>query len=160
VEPGAGDGYDLDILSVDEFVLEYSNSSQDYSSCRVLPHIPKKERVMGYDYNGRNIYYNTAEIGLEKIGLLQGSLCWEYNSLIVVRDKNSGRIFWAQDSNGAAPFELERFVSPEDTTLIEITSDSLEKFREAIFNCPAPVTRNARETLIAIVESYLHRHAQ
>jgi len=157
VEPGAGDGYELDILSVEEFASKYVNSTQDYSSCRVLPYIPKKARVGGYNYKERNIYYDPEVCGLKRIGLLGGSLCWKYNSLLVVRHTKSGRLFWAQDSNGGMPFELERFVSPDDTSLIEITNDSLGEFRRAVFNCPAPVSRDAREMLIAIVEASLRR---
>lgn len=104
---------------------------------------------MDYDVN---VYYNPDKCGLANIGTLdEDDLSYEYNTLIVVKHLESGRLFWTQDSGCSCPtpFEDERFTSPDDTSLEEITSSSLENFERAVNGFPT--NQEERGKLIDVV---------
>ena len=57
-----------------------------------------------------NVYYDPAASGLVSVDSLDESgLCYEFNTLMVVKHKATGRVFYAHDSGCSCPTPFENF---------------------------------------------------
>ncbi|MES2211643.1 MAG: hypothetical protein V4490_00670 [Pseudomonadota bacterium] len=105
-----------------------------------------------------NIYYNPESCGLNQVGCLdEADLSYEYNTLIVVEEIQSGKMFWAQDSGCPCPtpFEDYRFVSADDNNLSALNKETLDSFINEVKNFPA--TLDERQSLIRKVKYRLSK---
>lgn len=107
-----------------------------------------------------NIYYNPEKLRLEIFDQLNESgLCYEYNTLLIVLHKKSGRLFYETDSGCSCPtpFDNYNFECDENgnitTNLIEITQGSLDHFIQDVENFPVSI--NDRGDCIDRVKKYL-----
>ena len=83
-----------------------------------------------------NIYYSPEDCGLEVVGHLEEeNLHWEFHILGVWKDKESGKLFWTEDSGCScpSPFEREHFNGADDTSL----DSDIPELCDAILNFPA-----------------------
>lgn len=74
------------------------------------------------DYE-HNVYSHPENVGLELIGALdEPDLSYEYNTLIAVNHKESGRVFWASNSGCSCPTPFEDFYfnGPDENNLEEV----------------------------------------
>lgn len=82
----------------------------------------------GYD---RNVYYHPEACGLELVGDLEdANACWEFTTLIVVREIATGDLYAAQDSGCSCPTPFEDVRSFADMAPIK-TVDELKDFVQA-----------------------------
>lgn len=89
---------------------------------------------------GANISYYPESSGLEIVASIdEDGLCYEFNTLIVWRHIQTGRLFWAQDSGCSCPipFEDYYFDSPDTTNLEEINRSQFENFEREVNGFPA-----------------------
>lgn len=54
-----------------------------------------------------NPYYNPEACGLTQIGVADEDLCYEFNTLVVWRDNESGDLYWSSDSGCSCPTPFE-----------------------------------------------------
>jgi hypothetical protein len=107
-----------------------------------------------------NVYYDPKECGLEQVATLdEDGLSYEYNTLLVVRDVATGRVFYAQDSGCSCPtpFEDYHFRGSDDTNLDEVTAGNFEGFQRSVEGFPAP--QDERGILIDKTREALERIA-
>lgn len=108
-----------------------------------------------------NPYYDTNdrpnEVGLVKLGELdEADLCYEYNTLLVVKHEPTGRVFYATDSGCSCPtpFEHYHFSGPDETNLDEIKAgDSFTSFQREVEGFPA--SQEERDELLTSVKAAL-----
>lgn len=89
------------------------------------------------------LYYDencTAACGVTLVELNEPHLDYEYNTLLFVAHAQSGRVFLAADSGCSCPvpFEGDRWVSPDDNTLEEVTASNLPDVLRRMNDFPAP----------------------
>ncbi len=99
-----------------------------------------------------NVYYDPEKLGLEIVATLdEPDLSYEYNTFLVVKDKTTGRLFYAINSGCSCPtpFEDYHFRGADDTDLQEITKQNLEQFEREVMNFP-DVMDERQKMLIAV----------
>lgn len=77
----------------------------------------------------KNPYYNPAECSLELIGVLEDDEPWQFDMVIVVKDKLDGKLYAAHDSGCSCPTPFEGIEELSDMTPIT-TVDDLKRFVE------------------------------
>ena len=83
-------------------------------------------------YGTPDIYYQPEEFGLELIGTYSHpDLSWEFEMVIVLRHKETGDLYWAQDSGCSCPSPFEDFTSFADLGP-PLTLENFEAFEAAI----------------------------
>ena len=90
-----------------------------------------------------NVYYNPESFGLEKLcELNEHGLSYEYNMLVIFKDTNSNRLFYAHDSGCSCPtpFEDYYFNSADSNNLDEITINNIDGVEISITNFPCTIS--------------------
>lgn len=85
----------------------------------------------------KNVYYNPEQLGLEILGTLdEPNLSYEYNTFLVVRHPESGRVFWAQNSGCSCPTPFEDFYfrGPDNTDMDEATVLGFFRFEAEVMS--------------------------
>ena len=103
-----------------------------------------------------NVYYNPEKSGLKIFGSIsEENLCYEFNDLIVLQDKESKKLFWAADSGCSCPtpFETYYFRSAKDNNLQVINKTNYRNFEATVNNFPAAAS--GRNKLLNKVRKYL-----
>jgi hypothetical protein len=103
-----------------------------------------------------NIYYDTEKCGLEIVDTLDESgLCYEFNTLLIVRATDTGRLYYAHSSGCSCPCPFEEFsyASAENNNLNEITKESIESFISDLDRFPVSV--DERREVVRKVEKLL-----
>jgi len=105
-----------------------------------------------YDFN---IYYNPEKCGLETVATLDEDLSYEFNTLLVVKDKYSGKLFFASDAGCSCPtpFEDYYFKGADNNNLEELTKSNLENFERQVQDFP--VDMGERQKMIVAVRALL-----
>ena len=83
-----------------------------------------------------SIYTSPEDANLEIVGYLEEDMDWEFHILAVWKDKESGKLFWGEDTGCSCSiaFEDDHFNDADDTSLY---SDLLE-LGTAILDFPCP----------------------
>lgn len=105
-----------------------------------------------------NIYYNTKECGLKQVDCLdQSDLSYEFNTLLVVEETQSGKMYWAQSSGCSCPtpFEEYSFTSVNEHNLNELNKETLNTFLNEVKNFP--VSMDERQSMIRKVRYRLNK---
>lgn len=77
------------------------------------------------------LYYDPQEWGLEVVGELEFSDgCYQFDTLVVWKDKKNRKVYYAEDSGCSCPVPFEECRSVDDLT--EISSVTLQEFRSHI----------------------------
>jgi len=108
-----------------------------------------------------NVYYEPEHFGLEMVDSLdEAHLSYEYNTLIVLKHKDSGRVFSAQDSGCSCPtpFEGYAFHGPDDTNLSEVTLHNFAGFESEVAQFPA--LQHERDAMLDKVRAALKVRAE
>lgn len=81
-----------------------------------------------------NVYYDPADCGLEIFATLSEDLSYEFNILLVVKDKVSGKLFYAQDAGCSCPtpFEDFHYYNDGDTDMEPLNEHTLEAFKNKV----------------------------
>lgn len=90
-----------------------------------------------------NIYYSPELFGLELIDeLSDGNAGSGFDILVVLRHKDSGRLFWGRDEGCScpSPFENSWFHGPDSTDLREVTRASWEAFEAEVGAFPTEMS--------------------
>lgn len=109
---------------------------------------------MSYNYD-RNIYSNPENCGLKLLGGLYEDLCYEFNDLIVLKHKESGKLFWATDSGCSCPtpFEGYTFNDERDNDLNRLNKSTFPSFKKAVDAFPTGALE--RRNLLNKVKKHL-----
>ncbi len=106
-----------------------------------------------------NVYYDSDKNGLSQFVCLdEDGLSYEYNTLLVLKHEESGRLFFAQDSGCSCPtpFENEYFDGPDKTSMSEIVlGDSFRSFETDVNNFP--VQQSEKDEAIDKVKNWLNK---
>lgn len=105
-----------------------------------------------------NIYYDTEKLGLAQVGCLdEANLSYEFNTLLVIEEIQSGKMFWAHSSGCSCPtpFEEYSFASVNDNNLEALNKETLDTFLNVVKNFPA--TQEERHSLIRKVKYRLNK---
>jgi hypothetical protein len=95
------------------------------------------QSVDDWSWNRNNPYYNPEKCGLELVDVLDvPELSWEYDTIILVKDKESGEYFMAHDSGCSCPTPFEEVRGLGDMTHIR----SVEEFDSFIKSYSHSVT--------------------
>lgn len=103
-----------------------------------------------------NIYYNPEDCGLSIVGVLdEDGLSYEFNTLLVVKETSSKRLFYATSSGCSCPtpFEEYHFSNGDDHDLTEIKGENVEAFVNEVNNFPA--SQDERRQLVTKVRRQL-----
>lgn len=87
-----------------------------------------------------NIYYNPEASGLAIVGRLdEDDLSYEYNTLLILKHAESGKVFHCSDSGCSCPtpFEGYSFKSPEEHNLDALNKENWSSFEAAVNAFPA-----------------------
>lgn len=112
---------------------------------------------MNYD---KNVYYNTENCGLEIFAEISADLSYEFDILLVLKDKQTGKLYFAQDSGCSCPTPFEDYYYKMDgeTNLEVLNKQTLEDFKNAVKNWNTysgyPNVSERRE-FVTKVENYL-----
>ncbi len=78
-----------------------------------------------------NVYYSPEKFGLEILGELKDPEAIDgFNTLIVLRGLETGRLFWATDAGCSCPGPFEDYTSID--TLAKITDDTWSDFQQTV----------------------------
>jgi hypothetical protein len=103
-----------------------------------------------------NPYYNPEPLGLVIVDTLEAGECYEFDTLVVWRHVDSGRLYWAHDSGCSCPTPFENYHSIED--LEEITAASWPSFESWVRGMVVPATE--RQDLLRQVGQALRQRGQ
>lgn len=115
---------------------------------------------------GQNIYYNPEKLDLEIFGTLEADLSYEFDILLVVKDKESGKLFYATDSGCSCPTPFEDFYYHMDgeTNLEPLNKNTFEDFKNEVKNHHnyewgggGGITNSQRRYLVDKVKKYLNQ---
>ena len=79
----------------------------------------------------KNIYYNPEAFGLQIIGDVDVADSYEFDMLVVFKDTETNKLYYATDSGCSCPTPFEDH-RKEDLT--EITRENLKQFESLCFN--------------------------
>lgn len=104
----------------------------------------------------KNVYSSPENCGLSLVTTIdEPGLSYQYNTFLIVKHNDSGRIYYAMDSGCSCPipFGYEYFNNPDDTSLIEITPQSFSSFEASVNSFP--VKMSERQSCISLIKDYL-----
>ncbi len=105
-----------------------------------------------------NVYYNPADCGISVFEVLdESNLSYEFNTLLVVEEISSKRLFYCQSSGCSCPTPFEEFYfrNGDDNDLEEIKQENIEQFISSVDSFP--VTSDERQELIRKVKNHLKK---
>lgn len=104
-----------------------------------------------------NIYYNPEKCGLVQFGNLEAGESYEFDTLLVMEETSSKRLFYCCDAGCSCPtpFEDYYFRNGDDNDLTEIRKETLDEFINRVN--AHNVSVNERQDLIRAVQKHLER---